>query len=90
MSRLFLLCAIALALAGCQTLGSKPTWLPTVLTDDTPYLQQLSPDNAASALIGVGQDKDVRMMQSTGRCGIQMRRCTFSWQENGSMSKRYA
>lgn len=37
-----------------------------MMNDDKPYLQQLSPDKSSAALNGIGEEKDVRVMQSTG------------------------
>ena len=65
MRRLAAICALAFFLSGCETLSTKAGWLPSVLNDDTPYLQQLSPDKSV-AVPETPDGKDVRMMQSMG------------------------
>lgn len=66
MHRLLSVCILACLLSGCETLSSKPGWLPSVLNDDTPYLQQLNPEKTSASAKEIDDEKDVRMMQSMG------------------------
>lgn len=72
MHRLLSVCVLAFCLSGCETLNTKHGWLPSVLNDDAPYLQQLSRSKAAASpkdtngAKDADDGKDVRMMQSTG------------------------
>jgi len=65
MHRLLSVCVATVLLSGCETLGTTPRWMPATLSDQTPYLQQLSPDQVKSPS-GDDMQKDVRKLQSTG------------------------
>src|SRR5690606_7610495 len=66
MYRALTVCAAALLLSGCETLGTTPRWMPATLNNDTPYLQQLSPDKAKAPSDNNDVQEDVRTMQSLG------------------------
>jgi len=66
MYRLLALCAAAVLLTGCETMGTSPRWMPTALNSDTPYLQQLSPEKAKAPADDKEVREDVRRMQSLG------------------------
>jgi len=66
MHRLLFACAAAILLSGCETLGTTPRWMPMALNNDTPYLQQLTPEKAKAPSDDGDVQEDVRKMQSLG------------------------